>query len=98
MSAQTRVDVPSVMQRTSEGLHGIADGCRNAELAAAMRDRAKEFDAAWAAVAELLGAAKPAADRLLRLCETRLRGAECAAARDDWRRLSDALANMGRAS
>lgn len=54
MSAPTAL---TVLRRTSEGLHGIADGCANPELAQAMRDRAIEFDVARAtlaaAVAEL---------------------------------------------
>jgi hypothetical protein len=53
MTAQP-VDVLAVMERTSEGLHGMADGCRSADLATAMRERAREFDAARAAVGELI--------------------------------------------
>lgn len=56
------VDVLAVLRRTSEGLHGIADGCRNPDLATAMLERAREFDAACAAVAELIEAADALAD------------------------------------
>ena len=45
------VNVLAVLRRTSEGLHGVADGCVNPELAQAMRDRAIEFDVARATVA-----------------------------------------------
>ncbi len=48
------VDVLAVLRRTSEGLHGIADGCLDLDLATAMRERAREFDAACDTVAELV--------------------------------------------
>lgn len=53
MSMQDR-ELLAVMHKHSEGLHSVADCCRDADLKAAMRERAKEFDEAHSAVADVI--------------------------------------------
>lgn len=46
----------TILHDTSNGLHGIADGCQRHDLKPVMQQRAEEFDAAMADLEELMAA------------------------------------------
>jgi hypothetical protein len=78
------VDVRGVIRATIEQLRSSGD-----------TGMVENLFAADAAMEGLIEAACGAERRLLHLCETALRGHECAFARRDWRALHDALARIG---